>query len=74
MKIIIDISEDDLNAIKFLKIKGWANRHELLILDGIPFDNIRNEIENIEIEGHIRDVECFNAGVNTALNIIDKYR
>lgn len=37
-------------------------------------DKIRVEIENIEIEGYIRDVECFSAGINTALNIIDKYR
>ena len=37
-------------------------------------DKIRGEIENIEIEGYIRDVECFSAGINTALNIIDKYR
>ena len=37
-------------------------------------DKIKAEIENIEIEGYIRDVECFSAGINTALNIIDKYR
>ena len=37
-------------------------------------DEIRIEIEQIEINGHIRDVECFNAGINTALKIIDKYK
>lgn len=37
-------------------------------------DKIRAEIDQIEINGHIRDVECFRAGINTALNIIDKYR
>ena len=37
-------------------------------------DKIREEIEQVEINGHIRDVECFSAGINTALNIIDKYR
>ena len=37
-------------------------------------DKIRAEIEQIEINGHIRDVECFSAGINTALNVIDKYR
>lgn len=37
-------------------------------------DKIRNEIEQIEINGHIRDVECFSAGINAALNILDKYR
>lgn len=37
-------------------------------------DEVKAEIENIEINGHIRDVECFNAGINTVLNIIDKYQ
>ena len=37
-------------------------------------DKIRSEIEQIEINGHIRDVECFRAGINIALNIIDKYK
>ncbi len=36
-------------------------------------DKIKAEVEQIEINGHIRDVECFNAGVNTVLNIINKY-
>ena len=37
-------------------------------------DKTKAEIEQIEIDGHIRDVECFRAGINTALNIIDKYK
>ena len=37
-------------------------------------DNITAEIEQIEINGHIRDAECFNAGINTALNVIKKYK
>lgn len=36
-------------------------------------DQIRTEIEQIEINGYIRDVECFSAGINTVLNVIDKY-
>lgn len=36
-------------------------------------DAIRAEIEQTEINGHIRDVECFKAGINVALNVIDKY-
>ncbi len=36
-------------------------------------DKIRAEIEQTEINGHIRDVECFRAGLNVALNVIDKY-
>ena len=30
--------------------------------------------ENFEINGHIRDVECFNAGIKYALTVIDKYK
>lgn len=37
-------------------------------------DKIREEIDQVEINGHIRDVECFEAGIKVALNIIDKYR
>ena len=37
-------------------------------------DQIETEIEQIEINGHIRDVECFRAGINTALNVIIKYK
>lgn len=38
------------------------------------YDNAIAEIEQIEINGYIKDVECFRAGVNAALNIINKYR
>lgn len=37
-------------------------------------EQIRAEIEQVEINGHIRDVECFRAGLNTVLNVIDKYK
>lgn len=39
-------------------------------------DKIRSEIEQTEIEinGHLRDAECFRTGINVALNIIDKYK
>lgn len=36
IELVIKIPEDDLDAIKYLKVKGWASRHELLILDGTP--------------------------------------
>ena len=36
-------------------------------------EQIRAEVEQIEINGHIRDVECFRAGINAVLNVIDKY-
>lgn len=35
---------------------------------------IRAEIENFEINGYIRDIECFNAGIRHALTVIDKYK
>lgn len=35
MQIVINISEEDLDAIEKLKSKGWASRHELSILNGI---------------------------------------
>ena len=37
-------------------------------------DKIRNEVEQVEINGNIRDVECYRAGMNTVLNVIYKYR
>lgn len=36
IELVIKIPEDDLDAIKYLKAKGWASRHELLILKGTP--------------------------------------
>jgi len=38
------------------------------------FNKMIDEIEQIEINGHIRDAECFRAGINVALNIINKYK
>ena len=35
-------------------------------------NKLKAEIEQTEINGHIRDVECFRAGINVALNVIDK--
>ncbi len=37
-------------------------------------NEIKTETEQIEINGHIRDVECFRAGTNTVLNIINKHK
>lgn len=37
-------------------------------------EKIKAEIEGIEINGYIRDVECFNEGINVALNVINKYK
>jgi len=37
-------------------------------------NQIKAEIESMEINGYIRDVECFSAEINAALNVLDKYR
>lgn len=50
MQIVIDISEDDLDAIKFLKVKGWASRHELLILNGTPLEKHDEEVIKETVE------------------------
>ena len=39
MKIVIDIPDEDIDAIKYLQKNGFASRHELAILNGIPFPN-----------------------------------
>ena len=41
---------------------------------GDTLDKIKDEIEQTELNGYIRDVECFSAGINVALNVINKYR
>ena len=44
-----------------------------MIANGTPLDEIKDEIEQIEVNDNIRDVECFRAGINAALNVINKY-
>ena len=41
---------------------------------GDTLDKIKDEIEQTKLNGYIRDVECFSAGINVALNVINKYR
>lgn len=53
--------------------KAICNNLKALEQDSI-LDQIKEEIEQIEINGHIRDVECFSAGINAVLKIIDKYK
>lgn len=86
MQIVIDISEDDLDAIKFLKVKGWASRHELLILNGTPLDEVLDKIrdemqkgkENIHFDLNEQKAKWVNSdiydGLTWAQDIIDKYR
>jgi len=76
--------EEARNLLKNSKPKG-SNAYSLMLNDALDMaievlkqedilDKIRDEIEQIEINGHIRDVECFSAGIDTVLKIIDKYR
>lgn len=63
---MISIAKDIYNTA-YARGKNSIDAEEVL-------DKIRAEIEQIEINGHIRDVECFSAGINAALAIIDKYK
>ena len=78
IKLVVEIDEERYKSIcdvvekaKKVNVPSWY-AHKI-IANGIPLDNLRAEIDEIEINGHIRDVECFSAGINTALNVIDKY-
>ena len=34
---------------------------------------IKKELESIEINGYIRDPECFNNGLNVAIDLVNRY-
>jgi len=75
MKIVIDIPEEYYKNDNLLHFFGcYSEKLDEVIKNGIPLEKIRAEIEQTEINGHIRDVECFSAGINTALAVIDKYK
>ena len=80
MKLIIDIPDELAIDIKDYCGMSMTDAKKTLptilnaIHNGTPFEQISDEIKNLEINGYIRDVECFKAGINTTLNIIDKYR
>ena len=64
---------------KLNEINGTAELDKAFeVVENAPtvdvLEQIRDEIENFEINGHIRDVECFNAGIRHALTVIDKYK
>lgn len=74
MKLIIDIPEKNFIKDNLIHFFGcYSTKLDEVIKNGIPLDDIKIEIENIEINGYIRDVECFNAGINTALKVIDNH-
>lgn len=69
------IDADHLKENPTVQLFGAAR---IVDIDAEPtvdvLEQIKEEIEQVEINGYIRDVECFRAGINTVLNIIDKYR
>jgi hypothetical protein len=61
----------------FTEQSDWQESLDMAIkaLEQEPvLDKIIAEIENTEIKGYIRDVECYNAGINFALHTIAKYK
>lgn len=66
-RIAVAYIQGKYDALRELKIVNNSNTNEVL-------DKIRAEIEQVEINGCVRDVECFRAGLNTASKIIDKYK
>jgi len=53
---------------------GYTKGYTEALEQNDVLNKIKAEIEQIEINGHIRDVECFRAGINAALNVINKYK
>ncbi len=79
MKIMVEISEQDYvyiakkHCLPSCDDKTLRKTFYEMILKGTPLDEIKDEIEQIKINDDIRDVECFRAGINAALNVINKY-
>lgn len=83
MKIITDISKQDYiyiakkHCLPSCGDRTLREAYYEMILRGVPLDEIlekiKREIDQVEINGHIRDIECFIAGLNTASKIIDAY-
>jgi len=49
MQIVINISEEDLDAIKELKSNGYASRHELRILQGKPLPKGHGALKDADV-------------------------
>jgi len=79
VKIMVDIFEQDYvyaakkHCLPSCDDKTLRKAFYEMIAKGTPLDEIKDEIEQIEVNGNIRDIECFRAGINAALNVINKY-
>ena len=75
MKLIIDIDED---YVKIINKNGASNYPEEVIKNGAPLDDLRAEINAIEISGQIDEHTLFARSAdgvkNMVLEIIDRYR
>ena len=74
MKIVIDISEDELDAIKYLKVKGWASRHELLILNGTPLPKLHSGLITKEQAIELVEFYQINPQHFDFVNLIDEIK
>ena len=84
MKLIIEIDEDDYTMCQILAKEMCDPRLKLTdnlkyaISNGIPLDNLRAEINAIEISGLIDEHTLFARSAdgvkNMVLEIIDRYR
>lgn len=81
---IVDVTEKGIVPLMEFDRNRWFDKdhddldlltdEEKIVIVNNALGRIREEIEQIEINGYVRDVECFTAGINTALNVINKYR
>ena len=78
MKVIIDINKEHYELIKWVCENGMGDGLQKKVINGTPLDNIRAEIDGIEISGQIDEHTAFiRTGEQVkqmALDVIDKYR
>ena len=70
MKLIIDIPEEEYNHIK--RTNEYSIAHTGYIYDGIPLEQIRDEIKQIADEEQKHD-EKWAVGLRYAVKIIDNF-
>lgn len=77
MKLIIDIDEQHFELLQMAVMNGMGDNAQKIIAQGIPLEQIRAEINGIEINGQIDKHTMFIRSGNEikkiALDVIDKY-
>lgn len=78
MKLIIDIDKQHFELLQVAVASGMGDNVQKIIVQGIPLDNLRAEIDAIETHGQIDEHTLFiRSGQEVkklTLEIIDKYR